>query len=527
MSNSTTDSVRRALLVGINAYQQRPLDGCIADAELMAQVLHDTFAFDEKNVTVLRDRAASRDALLAELDQLIDVTNPGDTAFFFYAGHGATAENDDHTEASGNDSTLNLCEDPREDIYDDELQARLDALCEKTDFAILVIDACNSATITRDVDDPTGKVRSGMPVKKSSRPPKNLGAHAAKATTPATAAYTFIAACRDDEEAKESSIAGDENNHHGALTWALAQELTAAKSGETWRDVFERVSRSVTKAHSEQHPQIEGNANRELFGLRSFPTVEYVQVTDRASASVVIGAGALHGMVVGATFTVYADNTKSLTDKTPALGTLEVTLVKGTTSRARIVKETTDGAIAVGTRAFAAKVGSVEEMLATENTDPKTQLKGAVTLELWKLVGDTWEIAQPDPDARMPVYTAGDRIAFSITSTVDTPLFVNLFDVDAQHTVTAFTKGDANRLVGKGTFEIGKADGRKIRMPHDGPDAIEHFKLFASVSEVRLQYLTQLDPLARAPDELKAISAEDWTAVTRQITLRKAPAAGS
>lgn len=527
MSDSITDSVRRALIVGINAYPERPLDGCIADAELMAQVLRDSFAFDEKNVTLLRDRAASREKLLAELDQLIDVTNAGDTAFFFYAGHGATAENDDLTEASGNDSTLNLCEDPREDIYDDELQARLDALCEKTDFAVLVIDACHSATITRDAADPTHKVRSGTPVRKSARPPKNLGAHAAKATAPATAPYTFIAACRDDEEAKESSIAGDENSHHGALTWALAQELTAAKSGETWRDVFERVSRSVTKAHSEQHPQIEGNANRELFGLRSFPTVEYVQVTDRASASVVIAAGALHGVVVGATYTVYADNTKSLTDETPALGALEVTLVKGTTSRARIVSETTDGAIAVGTRAFAAKVGSVEEMLATENTDPKTRLKGAVTLELWKLVGETWEVAESDAKAKMPVYTSGDRIAFSITSTVDTPLFVNLFDVDAQHTVTAFTKGDANRLVGNGTFEIGKADGRKISMPHDGPDAIEYFKLFASVSEVRLQYLTQLDPLARAPAELKAISADDWTAVTRQIMLRKAPAAES
>ena len=526
MSDSTTDSVRRALLVGINAYQQRPLDGCIADAELMAKVLCDSFAFDEKNVTVLRDRAASREKLLAELDQLIDVTNAGDTAFFFYAGHGATAENDDDTEASGNDSTLNLCEEPREDIYDDELQARLEALAEKTQFTVLVIDACHSATITRAVTDTTRRVRSGTPVQKSSRPPKNLGSHAPGAMPQATAACTFLAACRDDEEAEESAVAGDVSNHHGALTWALAQELTAAKGGETWRDVFERVSRSVTKAHSTQHPQIEGNADRELFGLRSFPTVEYVPVTDRASASVVIGAGALHGVPVGATYTVYADNTKAPTAKTPVLGTLEVTLVKGTTSRARIVSETKDGAIAAGTRAFAARRGSVEEMLATVNTDPKTKLEGAVTLELWKLTGDTWEVAGIDETAKMPIYDSGDRIAFSITSTVDTPLFVNLFDVDAHDAVTAFTKGDANRLAGRGTFEIGKADGRKIAMTQDGADATEHFKLFASVSEVHLQYLTQLDPRARAPEELKAISAEDWTAVTRQIMLRAKPASG-
>jgi hypothetical protein len=126
----------------------------------------------------------------------------------------------------------------------------------------------------------------------------------------------------------------------------------------------------------------------------------------------------------------------------------------------------------------------------------------------------------------MPIYESGERIGFSITSTVDTPLFVNLFDVDAHNAVTAFTKGDANRLVGKGTFEIGKADGRKIAMMQDGPDAIERFKLFASVSEVHLQYLTQLDPRGRAPEELKVISADDWTAVTREILLRQAPTTG-
>jgi hypothetical protein len=526
MPDTTAAGVRRALLVGINAYKDKPLDGCIADAELMAQVLRDTFAFDEKNVTVLRDRAASREKLLAEFDQLIDVTNAGDTAFVFYAGHGATADSDDHTEASGKDSTLNLCEDPREDVYDDELKARLDALAEKTQFTVLVVDACNSGTITRDVADPTRKVRSGTPVKKSARPPKNLGPHAATPTTAATAAYTLIAASRDDEEAEESAVAGDDNNHHGALTWALAQELTAAKGGETWRDVFQRVARRVTTAHPTQHPQLEGNADRELFGLRTIPTVAYVQVTDRASASVVIGAGALHGVTVGTTYTVYADDTKAPTDTTPALGTLEVTIVKGTTSRARIVTESQDGAIAPGTRAFAAALGSVEQMLATVNTDPKTKLTGAVTLELWKLVGETWEVAAIDPVAKMPIYESGERIGFSITSTVDTPLFVNLFDVDAHNAVTAFTKGDANRLVGKGTFEIGKADGRKIAMMQDGPDAIERFKLFASVSEVHLQYLTQLDPRGRAPEELKVISADDWTAVTREILLRQAPTTG-
>ena len=127
----------------------------------------------------------------------------------------------------------------------------------------------------------------------------------------------------------------------------------------------------------------------------------------------------------------------------------------------------------------------------------------------------------------MPVFASGERIAFSITSTLDTPVFVNLFDFDAQGSVSAFTKGNANMLAPNTTFEIGKADGRKIALTRDSDDAVESFKLFASISAVDLSYLTRLDPLARATEKPEPVSAEDWTAVTRQVLLRRASLPGT
>ncbi|HYW50706.1 MAG TPA: caspase family protein, partial [Gemmatimonadaceae bacterium] len=128
MPEAASARVRRALVIGINAYTRRPLDGCVADAELMARILRERFAFAEADITLLRNREASREAVLSELDALVDATNADDTAFIFYAGHGALAKNEDSSEASGYDNTLNVCDDPREDIYDHEIEARLQAL---------------------------------------------------------------------------------------------------------------------------------------------------------------------------------------------------------------------------------------------------------------------------------------------------------------------------------------------------------------------------------------------------------------
>ncbi len=525
MPDSAPGTVRRALLIGIDTYVLKPLDGCVADAELMATVLRERFAFDEQNITLLRNRDASRTAVLAAFDQLVAATQSGDTALFYYAGHGSLGATDDGTEASGSDSTLNVWEDPREDVYDDEIHARLQALGERTPHTVMIIDACHSGTIARDADASAPKERWNVPVSRAQRPVLDLGPHAVASR--ATDSYVLISACRDDEIAKESAKTGDDGSAHGALTFALAQALLQAKNGATWRDVFEPVARGITRQYADQHPQIEGNADRELFGLREFTPLEYVTVTDRARARVTLAAGALHGVSNGDSYTVFAADTKDPATAAP-LGRVEVLQTHGTSSESRIVAEVTPGTIVTGTRAFPAQRTTVERALALANTNPKSRLRGTMTLDIWRMQPDgTWSVAESDAAAGMPVFASGERIAFSITSTLDTPVFVNLFDFDAQGSVSAFTKGNANMLAPNRTFEIGKADGRKIALTRDGDDAVESFKLFASISAVDLSYLTRLDPLARATENPEPISAEDWTAVTRQVLLRRASLPGT
>ena len=523
--DTTRGSVRRALLIGINAYANKPLDGCIADAELMAEVLQERFGFKHDDITLLRDRGASREAVLAALDALVASTQAEDAAFIFYAGHGSYATTDDQTEAAGTDSTLNVCEKPREDIYDHELRARLEALATRTPHTVVILDCCHSGTMTRDGSAPPRGERWSKPVRNTTRPAMDRGPHTDGSATRSTKgdpsdSYVFIAACLDHEIAKESAIPGDDATHHGALTYALVQELRRAAPGETWRDVFERVSRTIRTIHEDQHPQIEGAQERMLFGLTEFAPAPYVTVTARHRTRVTLGAGALQGLRVGAAYTVYPDGSKGDGSDTP-LGRLEVTLVKGTTAMARILSENTEGDIDTGCRARTAERGTVAEALALENRNRASGLRGAVTLEVLR-AGPDERFTPADDDAAvgMPVFDSTERIAFRITNTTDVPVYVNLFDFDPRGSVGALTKGSANLLIGNSNVEIGVADLRKLRVVWDGDDAVTSYKLFASVKPVDLTYLTQLEQQA-VTTRGGQITDDDWTTVTTQVMLRR------
>lgn len=83
----------RALVIGINDYAAVSgapmLNGAVADAALVEEVLTGPLGFRPDEVVRLTDAAASYDAILTALiDRLVKETAPGDRAMFYFAGHG-------------------------------------------------------------------------------------------------------------------------------------------------------------------------------------------------------------------------------------------------------------------------------------------------------------------------------------------------------------------------------------------------------------------------------------------------------
>ena len=362
--------MKRALLVGIDEYQFAPkipqLHGCVNDAHLIRAILEEQFGFPAENLTMLTNAQATRDAMLAALDALVSATQRDDVVVFYYAGHGSQMTDREGDEASGLDNTLMPVDSEgwsgmNRDITDDELHLRLIALGARTEFITFIVDACHSATITRDS---FGVMSRGVQADKrpvSELPPSPIPAASVRSAgagdrgpsgwMPLANQYVLIAGCRDEETSYEyRPPEGDGKITHGALTYFLGQELRRATPGTSYRDVFERAAARVNANNARQHPQMEGRVDRAVFGVEDLEPMRFARVLSRTGDAVTIAAGAAQGMTVGSTWAVYPQGAKHAAGA-EELGTVEITAVRAVRADARIVSETTPDAISADTRA--------------------------------------------------------------------------------------------------------------------------------------------------------------------------------
>ena len=72
----------------------------------MAQTLREQFAFADADIELLKDEQATRDAILAAFDRLVDRTQPGDLVVVHYSGHGSQVVDLEKDEPDGLDETI-------------------------------------------------------------------------------------------------------------------------------------------------------------------------------------------------------------------------------------------------------------------------------------------------------------------------------------------------------------------------------------------------------------------------------------
>jgi Caspase domain len=345
-------AVRRGLLIGINVYPALPphnqLRGCVRDVELMRATLRDTFGFAEENLTVLTDLQATRDAILAAIDDLIERTGPEDAVFLQYSGHGSQVVDAEGDEPDGWDETIVPSDSgrgdvPNRDITDDEIYERLLALSLKTSNITLLFDCCHSGTISRDRFGAASRRIEPDPRPRAPSPIAREFASALRAMharrdiggsglLPLSGSYVLIAGCRDEETSFEHVAAdGDQEVAHGALTYFFHQELVKAAPGATVRDVFDQASPRVSAIYRSQHPQLEGSADRVLFGAEVRAPGPFVAVKGITGREITLAAGAAHGLAARSVWTVFGPGAK-VADPALALVRATISRVGGVTS---------------------------------------------------------------------------------------------------------------------------------------------------------------------------------------------------
>ena len=157
----------RALIIGINAYphlgERQQLRAAVGDSEKMAVFATSTLGFAPDEVTHLTDTDATRDAVIAAIEQkLIAETGPGDRVLLFFAGHGTRGPDRDGDEEDGRDEVLVMSDinGPAGPgvLVDDELGAMLDRIQDRK--VVVVIDSCHSGTVTRAMGQEDARART-------------------------------------------------------------------------------------------------------------------------------------------------------------------------------------------------------------------------------------------------------------------------------------------------------------------------------------------------------------------------------
>jgi hypothetical protein len=347
-ANSNLPRMRFALQVGIDDYDHvNKLNGCVQDILDMKDVLIETFGFPAENIQTLTNKEATHEAIIkAFKTHLIENAKkyPDAVVIFQYSGHGSQAYDGNGDESDGLDETL-VPVDSRDrenkhfDITDDELNDLFEELSQFTPNITFILDSCHSGSATRGESN----VRR---VSKDERPQPPQAAISSSRSASGVRDYERVDVLRNNERyitisgCSSTEVSNERNGlslkTNGALTYHLVRALQRAKPDMTYRELMAEVANAVTLEFPAQHPQIEGNIRRLVFGGaadREDPFIKIRQVTGNV---VTLDAGAAQGIRQGTPIAIYAPDAKHLTGQEKNLATATVVQVDKLTATAQM-----------------------------------------------------------------------------------------------------------------------------------------------------------------------------------------------
>ncbi len=250
---------RRALLIGINQYKapkgyKSPmptalfrffnLEGPVNDVRAFRTVLLSKFHFPDKQIDTLINTAATRDAILRQMNALLEKSDSGDYALIFYAGHGSQVINTLSKEPDHKDESIVPADAYKPgvpDIRDKELSAIFNKFIDKGVKLTVIMDCCHSGSLSRGPFDET-KSRfmpdAGYDAKDASNP--------VPPETRADGSFLLLAASQDNEPAKEKPVS--KNFVLGGFTQALMKALEQQSVNASALSLFTSV-RAIVRSN--------------------------------------------------------------------------------------------------------------------------------------------------------------------------------------------------------------------------------------------------------------------------------------
>lgn len=299
---------KRALVVGINAYRDAPLRGCVNDTELMHGLLVNEFDFPADDVRVLCDGRATTAEIKRRLDWLTRDTRADDVLVFHYSGHGSQVRDRGKLDELADHKDEILCPVDLDwkdlVVTDDDLAFYFRRIAPGARLYV-VLDCCHSGTGTRDLRPP-GEDSNPHPVFERYLPPpfdiearmigrplatRKIGAKPVEwlrartkernkprgfwawlaslfapvpppppterdgVTVCPTMNHVLVSGCESTQTSADAFIEG---RYQGALTYNLCNVLRGERSMWCATKAHEAVVEGIKHGHFAQNSQLEG-----------------------------------------------------------------------------------------------------------------------------------------------------------------------------------------------------------------------------------------------------------------------------
>jgi metacaspase-1 len=259
---------KRALLVGINAYSDGALNGCVNDVIRINQVITNHFGFtDSKNKRMLTDKSATTKNILDRLTWLVADAQPGDVLYFHYSGHGSQMVDTDYDlsiEPDGMDEIICPVDlNWRDLVVKDDDFARIFSTVPEGVNLTVALDCCHSGGGLREFGHTPNKTRHlPTPADIMNRAfDKNLAPKARgiyidrNIHTIEDQKGALISGCRSDQTSADAWIQ-KARKYMGAFTHYFTEVLESNSWDMSYEDLIIETNKVLERSGYDQRPEL-------------------------------------------------------------------------------------------------------------------------------------------------------------------------------------------------------------------------------------------------------------------------------
>ena len=328
-----------AILIGIDAYPDKPLKSCVQDI----QMVKECFATKIHSVNIKTLTASSANFepivcsdwptyrnLASAFEEITAEAKRGDFVYVHYSGHGTRLDPCwDFSNSSTGDLALVLLkghQSPEIYLRGPRLAGYLKAMVEKGLTVTLVLDCCFSASVYRD-DDANARYLQCDP---KTTPVRQQDQGEAGADTTNRLAnrdtsmrdnwlvdpdqYTILAACGPHESAKGGFLDTGQGGRYGALSRFLYEDLYQYGIDRRHEDIHQRLCARFRECGITQNPVLYGNAAQGFFGrVDTIRSMEIIYIVKQGE-SLQLLAGQAHGFRDGDRFAISSPTSRNNLD---------------------------------------------------------------------------------------------------------------------------------------------------------------------------------------------------------------------